>query len=231
MRVFAVSSLVAGAGLAGLVGLTTAEPMHHMHEHENRMGAEWGYVPNYGYKCEGIGCCGKPTPDFPTKQACGPEFWKYISADTCERCDPMTGGQQSPINFLTMGNDSMNFLDMWDRTGGWTSDKSKADATPVFSNNLCQGKIELLTNTWEVSFDKACALHVDVLGQRWKLLQWHVHNTEHTINGLYYPLEVHMVHQNEAKDFLVVSMFLVSWHDRMSGGAGRMGRSPDKTSY
>jgi hypothetical protein len=46
-----------------------------------------------------------------------------------------------------------------------------------------QGKIELLTNTWEVSFDKACALHVDVLGQRWKLLQWHVHNTEHTING------------------------------------------------
>jgi hypothetical protein len=48
----------------------------------------------------------------------------------------MTGGQQSPINFLTIGNNSMDFLDMYERTGGWTSDQGKAAANPVFSNNL-----------------------------------------------------------------------------------------------
>jgi hypothetical protein len=51
MRAFVVSSLIAGVGLAGL---TAAGPQEPMHDHENRLGNEWGYVPNYGYKCDGI---------------------------------------------------------------------------------------------------------------------------------------------------------------------------------
>lgn len=105
------------------------------------------------------------------------------------------------------------------------------------------GSLEFLANTWEVVFDKNCTLHVDVLGKRWKLVQWHLHNAEHSINGcvrlretihgrccvwcavthegirltlffflsdsMYYPLEVHMVHQNAEGDLMVIGVFLV----------------------
>lgn len=35
---------------------------------------------------------------------------------------------------------------------------------------------------------------VTVGGQVYRLKQFHVHNAEHQVNGLYYPLEIHMVH-------------------------------------
>lgn len=72
------------------------------------------------------------------------------------------------------------------------------------------GKLEFLANTWEVVFDKDCSLHVDTQGKRWKLKQYHLHNAEHAVNGLYYPLEVHMVHQTEQNETLVVGLFIVS---------------------
>lgn len=63
------------------------------------------------------GCCGEPTPANPTRQACGPEFWRFLNNDTFERCVSTTGGQQSPINFQTIGNDSLTFVDIGDLTG------------------------------------------------------------------------------------------------------------------
>lgn len=43
-------------------------------------------------------------------------------------------------------------------------------------------KLEFLANTWEVRFSDNCTLHVDVLGRRWHLVNWHLHNAEHAVN-------------------------------------------------
>lgn len=51
------------------------------------------------------------------------------------------------------------------------------------SCNCSPAKLDFLANTWEVTFADNCTLHVDVLGQRWHLVNWHLHNAEHAVNG------------------------------------------------
>lgn len=63
------------------------------------------------------GCCGEPTLANPSRQACGPEYWKFLNNDTLHRCVAATGGQQSPINFQTVGNDTLEFVDIRNLTG------------------------------------------------------------------------------------------------------------------
>lgn len=72
------------------------------------------------------GCCGAPTPEKPQRQACGPEYWRYLTADTNVRCVPETGGQQSPINFQTVGNDTLTFTEITDKTGSDALGKTAA---------------------------------------------------------------------------------------------------------
>lgn len=51
--------------------------------------------------------------------------------------------------------------------------------------------------------------YVKVNGDIYKLRGFHFHApSEHTINGKYYPLELHLVHENERKETLVVSVFI-----------------------
>lgn len=46
-----------------------------------------------------------------------------------------------------------------------------------------------------------------VLGKKFELQQFHFHSpSEHTVAGEYYPMEVHLVHQNEHGELLVVGL-------------------------
>lgn len=46
-----------------------------------------------------------------------------------------------------------------------------------------------------------------ISGERFDLIQFHFHSpSEHTVNGNYFPMEVHFVHQNEDGDYLVVGL-------------------------
>ena len=51
--------------------------------------------------------------------------------------------------------------------------------------------------------------HLIFRGDRYTLTQAHFHSpSEHTVNGIRYPLEIHLVHQNqESKEFVVVGAF------------------------
>jgi carbonic anhydrase len=48
-----------------------------------------------------------------------------------------------------------------------------------------------------------------VAGASYRLLQLHPHTpSEHTLNGMHYPMEVHFVHQNDAGDLAVVGVMI-----------------------
>lgn len=52
---------------------------------------------------------------------------------------------------------------------------------------------------------------ISILEKRYELRQFHFHSpSEHTLGGKYYPMEVHMVHQNEAGEYLVVGLLFES---------------------
>jgi len=47
-------------------------------------------------------------------------------------------------------------------------------------------------------------------GERWQLVQFHFHSpSEHTVAGQSYPLEAHLVHQNDAGDLAVVGALFI----------------------
>ncbi len=81
---------------------------------------------------------------------------------------------------------------------------SKADGRLKFTGGKCAGLIEKKKGTYEVAFDEAaCEVNpkpfsVTVDGETWDLWQMHVHGpSEHTVNGIYYPIEIHLVHLRE----------------------------------
>ncbi len=54
------------------------------------------------------------------------------------------------------------------------------------------------------------AAHLQVDGQTYDLLQFHFHNaSEHTVDGSATPMEMHLVHSNDAGELAVVGIFLV----------------------
>lgn len=140
--------------------------------------------------CADVGCC---TVDFP----CSPENWYLLSNETYHRCRS-DAHQQSPINIETLpGQYGMET----------TNDTIKATQT------TCNGTIVLRQNTWEVDFQKNTTCTLQWRGDTWQLLNWHIHNAEHSIDGVYYPLEIHLVHQRENDTQLMVCSVFVSISD------------------
>lgn len=84
------------------------------------------YLTRSSFPLPSQGCCGAPTPEKPQRQACGPEYWRYLNADTNVRCVAATGGQQTPINFQTVGNDTLTFTEMVNKTGSDEAGKTAA---------------------------------------------------------------------------------------------------------
>jgi carbonic anhydrase len=76
-----------------------------------------------------------------------------------------------------------------------------------------------------------------ILDKRYELKQFHFHSpSEHTVDGAHYPMEVHLVHQNEAGDYLVLGlMFAEGEHnelmDQLPSFRAARGEDPDSSVF
>jgi carbonic anhydrase len=113
----------------------------------------------------------------------GPEHWSEIEKNST--CD---GQRQSPINIIDIEV---------------MVDSSLTPLKFAYSENT---KIHDVTNnghTIQFNFEKGD--YIVLNEKKFELLQIHFHEpSEHTINGIRYPIEVHFVHLNKANNQLMV---------------------------
>ena len=148
------------------------------------------------------GCCGNITAG---QEACSPANWGFWSADAFKACnpylDPVSGkmvNQQTPIN-----------LDISEKN---YEARSKLEGRIVLMGGNCVGHVVYRSAVWEIEFLEFCeSAHLVIVdGQEWRLWQMHIHGpSEHTVNGMYYPLEVHMVHIPNGATLATVNRALV----------------------
>jgi len=161
--------------------------------------SSWSYYPN-PFQCNSTASCECGTA--PSEPACSPENWAYSNNGSFKTCLPSTGGQQTPIN-LDAFEDSYEFLD-------------NAEGSVKFSAGKCTGLVNSRNGTYEVSFIECSKpFTVTVNGETWDLWQMHIHGpSEHTVNGIYFSAEVHLVHvpkgvaPSAAVNALVLGVFL-----------------------
>lgn len=120
----------------------------------------------------------------------GPEHWAQLEQDS--ECD---GLHQSPINIIDVETSPGNFL-------GKIDEMIYEDETTIRS----------ITNnghTIQYNFDGDLNT-MEYEGKKFKMIQFHFHAlSEHTINGVRYPLEIHLVHHCEETDSYIVLALLV----------------------
>jgi len=118
---------------------------------------------------------------------CGPDRWCYHFPDAC-------GREQSPINIVT------EYV------------KDCGLPGPVFDYG--PSFLSTFNNGHTVQVDVLCQLYVShngiiAGGKRYRLLQFHFHTaSEHTVDGLEYPMEMHLVHQAQDGALAVVAVFI-----------------------
>jgi len=115
----------------------------------------------------------------------GPEHWAMLnpSFQVCE-----TGRQQSPINLVMpqLGHDQENL-------------QFHYQPTPL----------TLWNNGHAIQVDYQSVGYLRLNGRSYKLRQFHFHEpSEHHIDGKIYPMEMHLVHQDEGGHVLVVGVLL-----------------------
>jgi len=117
----------------------------------------------------------------------GPENWKNL----CDGFSDCGGKAQSPIDIVTKNS------------------KKGADlVSPKFSYG--KSNVAIINNSHTVQFNVSGDNMVNLKGKDYKMLQFHYHAlSEHTIDGKYYPIEVHFVHQHSATDFAVLGVMFV----------------------
>lgn len=114
----------------------------------------------------------------------GPEFWGDLSGDFAI-CG--TGVEQSPIDLADAGD---------------------ADLADIVFNYV-PSDLTVLNNghTIQANYDSGSSIDLD--GETFNLLQFHMHaKSEHTMNGEYFPLEIHLVHQAESGQLAVVGVMI-----------------------
>ena len=114
----------------------------------------------------------------------GPENWKNL----CDGFSDCGENAQSPINIIT-------------------SNVSKVDTLITAKFNYGTSGVDIINNEHTVQFNISGEHNVNLNGTDYKLLQFHYHTlSEHTIDGNYYPIEVHFVHKNSDTNFAVLGV-------------------------
>ena len=110
----------------------------------------------------------------------GPEFWD----DLCVGYMACSGHSQSPVDI----NNAVS-----------------ASNLGAIVQNYHESGTHILNNGHTIQFNYDAGSEITVSGSVYKLLQFHFHTpSEHTLNGQHYPMEVHLVHKNEATGNLAV---------------------------
>lgn len=116
----------------------------------------------------------------------GPEKWSHL----CDGFSACGGTAQSPINFVT---DSI-------------SSNSELSAIKF---NYGKTTTDIINNLHTIQFNVSDSNSIELNGKDYKLVQFHYHAlSEHTVNGKYFPIEVHFVHMHSDTDFAVVGLFI-----------------------
>lgn len=117
----------------------------------------------------------------------GPSYW-YKYADTCN------GTKQSPIDIMTSTAQIMSGVTM-----SFSGYDSVSSGTFTFKNN--GHSVQVNTNNHDMRVTKT-----DLPGANYILEQFHFHwgktdntGSEHKVDGMFYPTEIHFVHYNSAK--------------------------------
>lgn len=116
-----------------------------------------------------------------------PEHWKELEGDAA--CG---GNAQSPINIIA--------TDAVKGTSGLKlSDIHYSKETLIH---------DIVNNGHSIQYNfKGGENYVNYNGKRYDLAQFHFHSpSEHTVNGVRYPLVMHMVHVSKEKDFVVFAI-------------------------
>ncbi len=115
----------------------------------------------------------------------GPENWKNL----CEGFSDCGGRFQSPVNIIT---DSI----------------AENSNLAAITFNYGDSKVNIINNSHTVQFNISGENNITINNRKYKLLQFHFHtSSEHTVNGNYFPAEVHFVHQSEDGNYAVIAAF------------------------
>ena len=120
----------------------------------------------------------------------GPSGWGNLEGDgACA-----TGSHQSPI----------------DLPKGGAAQAPKDKDTPALAFDYHRSKLSVVNNGHTVQANLDPGSTVSIAGATYRLVQFHFHApSEHTVKGEHYPLEIHLVHVDEAGNpALVVGIFV-----------------------
>jgi carbonic anhydrase len=127
-------------------------------------------------------------------ETAGPAEWGSLPSDAA--C--ATGTRQSPIDLATRAPFPVEAKDL-----------------PNLVFKYGTTKLHIVNNghTVQADVDKGSTVEID--GAAWTLVQLHFHApSEHSLDGLHYPMEMHLVHAGpDGKPALVVGVFLVQGGD------------------
>lgn len=132
----------------------------------------------------------KPEEDHPKHWSyageTSPEHWAEI-----EKNSDCSGNGQSPVNIID--------IDVLEAAEG----QSVLDF--FYSPETILKKVRNNGHSVQFDFDMGDSIHNN--GINYNLIQIHFHEpSEHTINGVRFPIEIHLVHQNEDKNYTVLGI-------------------------
>jgi carbonic anhydrase len=114
----------------------------------------------------------------------GPAHWGDLAPDfhTCS-----IGLQQSPVNISDVA------------TGAIGDIQRAYHASPL----------RIINNGHTIQVNYAAGSTLTLRGRTWEIIQFHFHTpSEHTYQGAHYDMELHIVHQNAAKQLCVLGVFM-----------------------
>lgn len=139
-----------------------------------------------------IGCCGSDCNDhhkshWGYKGETGPQHWGDLQAEysACKN-----GKKQSPIDIVTNGM------------------KKGMTAQPISLDYQVVG-LDIVNNGHTIQCNYPQGSTLKIGDQTYQLLQFHFHHpSEHTVNGAYYGMEMHLVHKNAEGEIGVLGLLI-----------------------